>query len=98
MQCQDTQHKLMLEEPNMKRLVAKLTAVVVTMSSICLLTLSTAQAEPDLMWCNKMSDLLQSYQASYPASDFEPYFQKHAGLREATTRGDKAALRAGITD
>ena len=82
----------------MKRLIVKLTAVAVTIGSICLLTLSTAQAEPELMWCNKMSDLLQSYQASYPASDFEPYFQKQAGLQEATVRGDKAALRAGITD
>ena len=45
-----------------------------------------------------MSDLLQSYQASNPASDFEPFFQKQDGLREATSRGDNNALRAGITD
>ncbi len=82
----------------MKRLTVRLTAVVVMISSICLLAFSTAQAAPDYIWCNKMSDLLQSYQASNPASDFEPYFQKQAGLREATARGDKAALRAGITD
>jgi hypothetical protein len=82
----------------MKRLAAKLTAVVVLICSVCLLTLSSAHAEPDFIWCNRMSDLLQSYQTSYPVSDFEPYFEKQAGLQEATARSDNAALRAGITD
>ena len=78
--------------------VAKLTAVVVMICSIGLLTLSTVEAKPNYMWCNKMSDLLQSFQDSHPTADFEPYFQKQADLREATARGDSAALRAGITD
>ena len=95
---QNAENDLMIEEANMKRLIAKITAVVVMMCSICLMSLSTVQAEPDFMWCNKMSVLLQSFQASYPASDFGPYFLKEASLREATARGDDTALRAGITD
>jgi len=82
----------------MKRLVAKLTAVVVMICSIGLLTFSTVQAAQDFTWCNTMSDLLQSFQARYPNSDFGPYFLKEANLREATANGDEAALRAGITD
>jgi hypothetical protein len=88
----------MIKESDMKRQVVKLAAMVMMICSICILTLSPAQAKPDLIWCNKMSDMLQSLQATYPGSDFEPYFQQHSRLQAATTRGDKAALRAGITD
>jgi hypothetical protein len=87
----------MIEEPNMKQLVAKLTAVAVVLCSICLLTLSTAQAAPDFTWCDRMSALLRGFQASYPTSDFEPYVLKTASLRDATARGDKAALQTEIT-
>ena len=82
----------------MKSLIVKLTAVLVMISSICLLAFSAAQAAPDYRWCNKMSDMLQSYQASNPNSDVESYFLKQADLRDATDREDKAALAAGITE
>ena len=82
----------------MKPMFAKLSAMVVTVCAISLLTVSIAQAAPDFMWCNEMSDMLHSFQASYPTSNFGPYFLKEASLREATARGDEAALRAGITD
>src|SRR5438445_12872433 len=82
----------------MKPLFAKLSAMVVTICAIGLLAVSIAQAAPDFMWCNEMSDMLHSFQASYPTSNFGPYFLKEASLREATARGDEAALRAGITN
>ena len=82
----------------MKLRFAKLSAMMVAICAITFLTLSTAQAAPDFRWCDGMSEMLHSFQASYPSSNFEPYFLKEASLREATARGDEAALRAGITD
>lgn len=81
----------------MNQLVVKLMAVAVMVCSICLLTLPIAQAASDFTWCNKMSDMLRSFEAGYPGSDFGPYFEKQTGLREATERGDNIALRAEIT-
>lgn len=82
----------------MKPLFAKLSAMVVAICAIGLLTVSVAQAAPDFMWCDEMSNLLRSFEVSYPTSNFAPYFQKEASLREATARGDELALRTGITD
>ena len=82
----------------MKPLFAKLSAMVVTICAITFLTLSVVQAAPDFRWCDGMSDMLHSFQASYPSSNFEPYFLKEASLREATARGDMKTLQAEIKD
>jgi hypothetical protein len=82
----------------MKPLFAKLSAIVVAVCAMTFLTLSFAQAGQDFMWCNGMSEMLHSFQASYPSSDFEPYLLKEASLREATARGDRIALRAEIKE
>jgi hypothetical protein len=82
----------------MKPIFAKLSAMMVTICAITFLTLSIAQAAPDFRWCDGMSDMLHSFQTSYPSSNFEPYFLKEASLREATARGDKKTLRAEIKD
>ena len=82
----------------MKPLFAKLSAIVVTICAMGLLTVSIAQAAPDFEWCNGMSELLHSFQASYPSSNFEPYFLKEASLREATARGDRLAIQAEIIE
>jgi len=82
----------------MKPLFAKLSAMVVAICAITFLALPIAQAAPDFTWCDGMSDLLHSFQASYPSSNFEPYLLKEASLREATTRGDRITLRAEIKE
>jgi len=82
----------------MKPIFAKLSAMVVTICAIGLLTVSIAQAAPDFMWCNGMSEMLHSFQASYPSSNFEPYFLKEASLRAATARGDRLAIQAELKE
>jgi|SRR5437773_8025928 len=88
----------MSKEGTMKLLFAKLSAMMVAICAITFLTLSTAQAAPDFRWCDGMSEMLHSFQASYPSSNFAPYFLKEASLREATARGDRKTLRAEIKD
>jgi len=82
----------------MKPIFAKLSAMVVIICAIPVLTLSIAQAAPDFRWCNGMSDMLHSFQVSYPHSNFEPYLLQEASLREATARGDRKTLRAEIKE
>ena len=82
----------------MKPLFAKLSAMVVAVCAMTFLTPSFAQAAQDFMWCNGMSEMLHSFQASYPSSNFEPYLLKEANLREATARGDRITLRAEIKE
>ena len=88
----------MSKEGTMKLLFAKLSAMMVAICAITFLTLSTAQAAPDFRWCDGMSEMLHSFQASYPSSNFEPYFLKEASLRAATARGDRLAIQAELKE
>lgn len=67
--------------------IQRLVGVLVAAGAVCLLTVGVALAEGT--WADEILNAVGFYQASYPTSNFEPYLQKLALVRDAIVRGDQ---------
>ena len=48
-------------------------------------------------WADEISNSLVVYKGLYPTSNFEPYEQQMMRVKEALGKGDKKAVRTGMT-
>lgn len=58
----------------------------------CFLVLGPAMAETT--WIDEIANSVSFYKANYPASNWEPYSQKLALVRDAFHRGDQRTIKA----
>lgn len=65
--------------------------VLVVAAVLCLSTTGIAWAEGT--WGDELANSLTFYKSSYPNSNWDPYQQKLALVREAIARGDQRTVR-----
>ncbi|MGH7232128.1 MAG: hypothetical protein ACREJU_12330 [Nitrospiraceae bacterium] len=67
-------------------------AMTVTFCAVCLLTAGLALAESN--WIDELTNSLTFYQTNYPTSNWEPYIDKVARVRDGNNRGDQHIVDA----
>ncbi len=73
------------------RLTDRLSIVLVTACALVLWTVGGALAADT--WVDEITNSLTFYKANYPASNFDPYFEKLARVRDGLGRGDQQIVK-----
>jgi len=66
-------------------------AIVLMASLLFFVAAKTASAEGT--WADELTNSVKAYQANYPDSNWDPYMQKLAVVRDAVSRGDTRLVR-----
>jgi len=72
-------------------LCQRLPTVLVTACAVCLFTVGAALGAGT--WADEIWNALTFYKASYPTSNFDPYFEKLNRVRDGIGRGDQQIVR-----
>jgi hypothetical protein len=67
--------------------IESLSIVLVAACAVLLVTVGVALAER--MWVDELTNSLTFYQANYPASNWDPYVDKLASIRDGVVRDDQ---------